>query len=260
MRLDLASGFCARCDSFRAVAGGLEIEVKLRVGDLALGSDRLAVIKARLEEMGASLAYPREFEDNLVFDFPDRSIVRTGSLLRVRILSRGTLVTFKGPVTSLAGLLGQNPAAPGAAASGSSPASGDPGSGPASGTSGSGSAAGALSPPMKARHETELTIPFDETDALLAIIRGLGMQTVFRYQKYRTTWEWQGLHIMLDETPIGIYVELEGDQASIEAGAKALGYRPDDYIARSYRDLYLEHLDRGGQGWQGSRSPDGMLF
>jgi len=206
----------------------MEVEVKLKVGDLLDGQDRFAAIKTRLEEMGASLIHPREFEDNLAFDFPDRSIVRAGSLLRVRILARGSVLTFKGPVVPIPGLSGSEPTAE--------------------------------SPPMKVRRETELAIPFEETDALLAIIRGLGMEQVYRYQKFRTTWAWKGLHILLDETPIGIYVELEGDRALIEAGAKALGYFPDDFITRSYRDLHLEHLDQGGEGLDGSRSADRMLF
>jgi adenylate cyclase class 2 len=191
--------------------------------------------------MRASLLHPREFEDNLAFDFPDRSIVRAGSLLRVRILARGSLLTFKGPVVSIPGLATAAPDAPP-----------DPDAPQDS--------AGPGSPPMKARRETELVIPFEETDALIAIIRGLGMEQVYRYQKFRTTWGWKGLHIMLDETPIGIYVELEGDRALIEAGAKALGYFPDDFITRSYRDLHLEHLEQGGQGLDGSRSADRMLF
>lgn len=228
------------------MAGGLEIEVKLWVGDPVHGSDRLAATKARLEEMGATVIHPREFEDNLAFDFPDRSIVRAGSLLRVRILARGTLLTFKGPVAALAGLAPTLAASGSAAGAEAGPRSTTPDSTPTH--------------PMKARHETELTVAFDETDALLAIIRGLGMQTIFRYQKYRTTWSWRGLHVLLDETPIGIYLELEGDRALIEAGAKALGYRPEDFIAKSYRDLYLEHLDQGDEGLQGTRSRDGMLF
>jgi adenylate cyclase class 2 len=210
------------------MAGGLEIEVKLRVDDLAQSRNGLVATKALLEELGASLVHPREFEDNLAFDFPDRSIVRVGSLLRVRILARGTLLTFKGPVTSLADLAKQSGAA--------------------------------AAPTFKARHETELTIPFDETDALLAIIRGLGMETIFRYQKYRTSYDWKGLHVLLDETPIGIYLELEGDRAMIEEGAKRLGYGPEDFITRSYRDLYLEHFDHGGEGLQGSCSREAMLF
>ena len=210
------------------MAGGVEVEVKLKVGDLLDGQDRFAAIKTRLEEMGASLIHPREFEDNLAFDFPDRSIVRAGSLLRVRILARGSVLTFKGPVVPIPGLSGSGPTAE--------------------------------SPPMKVRRETELAIPFEETDALLAIIRGLGMEQVYRYQKFRTTWAWKGLHIMLDETPIGIYVELEGDRALIEAGAVELGYRSDEFITRSYRDLHLEHLDQGGEGLDGSRSADRMLF
>jgi adenylate cyclase class 2 len=209
------------------VGGGLEIEVKLRVGDLAQGQDPIDATAARIEKLGAILVHPREFEDNWAFDFPDRSIVRSGSLLRVRIMTRGTLLTFKGPVEGLTGAV----AAP-----------------PISG------------PPMKARRETELSIPPAETDALLAIIKGLGMEPVFRYQKYRTSWERQGLHILLDETPIGAYLELEGERASIEEGAKALGYRSEDFITKSYRDLYLEHLDHGGQGLQGSCSADRMMF
>jgi adenylate cyclase class 2 len=217
------------------VAGGLEIEVKLRVDDLAQSRNGLVATKALLEEMGASLTYPREFEDNLAFDFPDGSIVRVGSLLRVRILARGTLLTFKGPVTSLADLARKSDTAETAR----TPAAG---------------------PSFKARHETELTIPFDETEALLAIIRGLGMETVFRYQKYRTSYDWKGLHVLLDETPIGIYLELEGDRAMIEAGAKRLGYQSEDFITRSYRDLYLEQLDHGGEGLDGSCSREAMLF
>jgi adenylate cyclase class 2 len=216
------------------VAGGLEIEVKLKVGELVDAPERLTATKVRLEEMGATVTHPREFEDNLAFDFPDRSIVRSGSLLRVRVMARGTLLTFKGPVSPLAGL-----AVPGSGAS---------------------SGAARTSPQMKARHETELMIPSNETDALLAIIRGLGMQPVFQYQKYRTTWDWKGLHVLLDETPIGIYLELEGERALIEAGAQALGYRFEDFITKSYRDLYLEHLDQGAQGLQGSRSEDRMVF
>ena len=224
------------------MAGGLEIEVKLKVGELVDAPERLTATKIRLEEMGATISHPREFEDNLAFDFPDRSIVRAGSLLRVRVLARGTLLTFKGPAApALAGLMSG-------------------GASQAAGTSATAPTPATAHAPVKARHETELMIPSNETDALLAIIRGLGMQPVFQYQKYRTTWEWQGLHVLLDETPIGIYLELEGDRALIEAGAQALGYRSGDFITKSYRDLYLEQLDQRAQGLQGSRSADRMLF
>ena len=209
------------------MAGGLEIEIKLKLGELAHGSEPIDETKVRLQEMGATLVYPREFEDNVAFDFPDQSIVGRGSLLRVRILARGTLLTFKGPV---------HPLTYARAGTGVTP------------------------PPVKARREYEVTIPFDQTDALLAIIRGMGMEPIFRYQKYRTTWDWKGLHVMIDETPIGTYLELEGDRVLIEAGATALGYRPEHFITKSYRDLYLEYLDRSGQGLDKSRSPYRMLF
>ena len=45
----------------------------------------------------------------------------------------------------------------------------------------------------------------------------------------------------LDETPIGDFLELEGERRAIDRSARLLGYGPADYIARSYGALYMEH-------------------
>jgi len=47
---------------------------------------------------GATPARPREFEDNVLYDFEDRGLFHKGRLLRLRRVGADALVTFKGPV------------------------------------------------------------------------------------------------------------------------------------------------------------------
>ena len=65
---------------------------------------------------------------------------------------------------------------------------------------------------------------------------------MFRYQKYRTEYKQAGRAgvATLDETPIGMYLELEGQPGWIDRTARQLGYRESDYIVSSYGRLYLD--------------------
>ena len=174
----------------------IEVEFKLRLADRA-------VFARRLQELGARLIRPRELEDNVVYDFPDRGLTGRGSMLRTRTLDEQVVLTFKGR------------ARPSSVA--------------------------------KAREEIESVLTRQEGDALVAILERLGLVPIFRYQKYRTTWELQGVHVMLDETPIGDFAEIEGEEGLIIATAYGLGYRQDQFITLSYRDLYVRGLpDRPG--------------
>jgi hypothetical protein len=69
----------------------------------------------------------------------------------------------------------------------------------------------------------------------------------------RDAWA-KGLLIEVDETPIGTFVELEGQAAAIDRSAKELGYSPKDYVLKNYLVLYVEECKR--QGVQ----PKDMLF
>jgi adenylate cyclase class 2 len=66
---------------------------------------------------------------------------------------------------------------------------------------------------------------------------------VFRYEKFRTEYAKvsnQG-KILVDETPIGDYLELEGSPRWIDRTARQLGFSKADYITRSYGYLYLAY-------------------
>jgi len=96
---------------------------------------------------------------------------------------------------------------------------------------------------IKGRAETELEV--SDGGAFHAILTALGYRPVFRYQKYREAWRWRDVEIVIDETPIGTFLEIEGPVATIHEAARALGRGPGDYIADSYAALFFA---AGGKG------------
>jgi adenylate cyclase class 2 len=92
----------------------------------------------------------------------------------------------------------------------------------------------------KSREEWEAEV--SDWDAMAAIAERLGFEEAFRYQKYRTEYQMPGSSgiATLDETPIGVYFELEGRPTWIDRTARRLGFSESDYITDSYGRLYLE--------------------
>jgi adenylate cyclase class 2 len=98
----------------------------------------------------------------------------------------------------------------------------------------------------KSREELEIEIPAARTAA--AIFDRLGFHPMFRYEKYRTEYKRAGSSgvATLDETPIGVYLEIEGTPAWIDQTARQLGFGEKDYIVASYGGLYLDWCRREG--------------
>ena len=100
--------------------------------------------------------------------------------------------------------------------------------------------------PHKSRPERETTVGSAETFG--GILDQLGFNPVFRYEKFRT--EWKGANpeatVTLDETPIGIFMELEGPAAWIDETARSLGFGPAEYITDSYGTLYRRWCESNG--------------
>lgn len=98
----------------------------------------------------------------------------------------------------------------------------------------------------KTRIETETNIT--DCDAMQEIFTQLGYVPVFRYEKYRTEWESEDVpgHLVLDETPIGVWAELEGDPRWIDAMLERLGVGLDESTTASYGKLFLEWKGQTG--------------
>lgn len=105
-------------------------------------------------------------------------------------------------------------------------------------------------PPALGRHKSreELEFAVENAHVPAALLERLGFAPVWRYEKYRTEFRRPGNAgtAMLDETPAGVYLELEGTPAWIDRTARALGFHEADYITASYGRLYLDRCARDG--------------
>ena len=92
----------------------------------------------------------------------------------------------------------------------------------------------------KSREEIEAMV--ENPAAMRMVLERLGYEIIFRYEKFRTEFARPGESgiAMLDETPIGLFLELEGPARWIDRSAKLLGFAKRDYITRSYAWLYFQ--------------------
>ncbi len=90
--------------------------------------------------------------------------------------------------------------------------------------------------PHKTRAETEVKL--SDGGQMDAILRNLGFQPSFRYEKFRAEWSDGSGHVVVDETPIGNIGEIEGAPEWIDRTAQALGLSRKEYITSSYAELF----------------------
>jgi adenylate cyclase, class 2 len=195
-----------------------EIEIKLRISDLP-------EVFRSLRRLGAA-PRGRVLERNTLYDTPDSDFRRRGWLLRLRTETpaksplaragvRRAVLTFKAP-----------PCPKPRRSSGHTR--------------------------YKERLEREVVV--SRPHRWPKLLASLGLHPGFRYEKYRTELRLDGLHVCLDETPVGIFLELEGAPAAIDRVAEMLAYAPKDYIQSTYWDLYVSDARRRG------RSVTNMIF
>jgi adenylate cyclase, class 2 len=72
------------------------------------------------------------------------------------------------------------------------------------------------------------------------ILRALGYAPSFRYEKFRAEWSDGKGQVVVDETPIGNFCEIEGSPRWIDATANKLGVTPAAYITKNYAGLFSE--------------------
>ena len=177
---------------------------------LAFASARAA--REAVAGLGAAPQRARRRQDDRLFDTQDGRLAAARSTLRVRI---------------------ESPAA---------------GSGGRADPVGSTASITFKGPPqadvMKVRDELETEI--SDGSLMLALLEAVGFTVTWRYQKYREEFERDGTIIAIDETPCGVFVELEGEEADVTALAAALGRTVDDYIAWSYRNLWEQQCQSLG--------------
>ena len=164
----------------------------------------LPALQQRLRSLGFILDTPRTYESNVLYDTPGRALLNSRQLLRIRRYGDTWLLTHKLQPTDVT---------PGDAR-------------------------------FKRRIETETTVA--DGEALAAVFRSLGYAPVFRYDKFRAEWSdpATGGHVVLDETPIGAYAEIEGDPAWIDSTLHRLQIDAATCTTESYGRLFLAWKER----------------
>ena len=170
----------------------LEREIKLRFESAA--EAREAMLAA-----GATPLYGRRLQEDALLDTDDEQLRRQRCVLRVRMESGKSRLTWKGPVQPST---------------------------------------------MKLREELETVV--GDGEMLLRVFGELGLHVWFRYEKYREEFSHEDVIVANDETPVGVFVEIEGTETGIAEMTAALGRTSDDYIVDSYRSLFLQHRERCG--------------
>jgi adenylate cyclase, class 2 len=178
----------------------LEIEVKLRFGDLA------AFARAGI---ALDLETARHFEDNWLLDSADCHLGERAAVLRVRSAAGKGAITYKEKADNLA-------------------------------------------PVSRFKRQIEIETAIEDPESAVAVFERLGYRKWFRYQKYRTVYratlpDQSALQVMFDETPLGSFVELEGEEEIIARAVELLGVAPEEYILESYLAIQAERCRRRGK-------------
>jgi adenylate cyclase class 2 len=167
-------------------------------------------LQARLPHLGFRLTTPRTFEHNTLFDTSNRDLRLKTQILRLREYGGIHTLTHKRIDDSA------NPD----------------------------------NTRYKIRIETETTV--SDPHALAEIFSQLGYQPVFIYEKYRTEFSIfdpannSTPHLVIDETPIGNYAELEGPTDWIDRTLADLKIDPSTCLTDSYGRLFLDWKQRTG--------------
>jgi adenylate cyclase, class 2 len=92
------------------------------------------------------------------------------------------------------------------------------------------------------RHSSrqELQTAVEDGKRMDHILRALGFAPSFRYEKFRSEWTDGKGQVVVDQTPIGDFCEIEGPPRWIDTTAKKLGVSPEQYIVKNYAALFDE--------------------
>jgi len=97
-----------------------------------------------------------------------------------------------------------------------------------------------------ARHKTRVETETKVADGakMESILRALGFTPTFRYEKFRAEWNDGKGNVVVDETPIGNFGEIEGPARWIDRTAHLLQIQQSDYITDTYTELFFQWKTR----------------
>ena len=84
----------------------------------------------------------------------------------------------------------------------------------------------------------EIEVVVSDFEATKRLLEALGYQVVMMYEKYRANYQLNSLVVSVDETPFGLFVELEGESPDqIRGAAEIFGFDWENRVNLSYSAL-----------------------
>jgi predicted adenylyl cyclase CyaB len=99
--------------------------------------------------------------------------------------------------------------------------------------------------PIKHQREDETRV--QDAAAMAAILDALGYRPALVYEKRRETWHVAGTEVAVDELSFGLFLEIEGDEAAIEAAEELLDLSDVEAEMATYPQLAHAYGQRRGE-------------
>jgi adenylate cyclase class 2 len=96
------------------------------------------------------------------------------------------------------------------------------------------------------KHHREDETRVEDPQALASILEALGYRPALVYEKRRATWRLAGVEVVLDELPFGLFVEIEGDEDSIQKAERLLELTEAEPEHATYPQLARLHGTKRG--------------
>jgi adenylate cyclase class 2 len=94
---------------------------------------------------------------------------------------------------------------------------------------------GASASAIKRNREEETEVA--DAEALAAILDALGYRPALVYEKRRSTWRMEGVEVVLDALPFGLFMEIEGEEDAIDDAERLLGLEGAEAEHAPYPEL-----------------------
>lgn len=95
------------------------------------------------------------------------------------------------------------------------------------------------------KEREEIEVEISDFKNMKEMLLSIGFQIFFIYEKYREVFQKEEVKIMVDQTPIGNFMEIEGEKKKIDNIARQLGYNKKQYIVDSYFSLFKKSKRSG---------------
>jgi predicted adenylyl cyclase CyaB len=103
-------------------------------------------------------------------------------------------------------------------------------------------------PSKKARfkEEEEIEIKVDNSENTKEILRILGFYPKGELKKLREEWDYKNSKILIDQSPLGKILEIEGSKKEIEEIIKLLNLNSKKRITKTYYEVYKDYCKEKG--------------